>query len=110
MKIGDFGIAQRAEEFDAAISLIVPMLHEQATARPESVLRARGDLADAGEPVLAADQGQLRLEAHVASFQMSVSCCDVRWIRHDQVELLRPERLQPVAEHELDFTPVAARV
>jgi hypothetical protein len=80
MKIGDCGITQRAEELDTAISLIVPMLHEQPAARPEPVLRTHGNLPDAGKPVPAADQGEARLEAYVASFQMSVSRGDVRRI------------------------------
>src|SRR6266581_246279 len=83
MKIGDSGVTQRAEELDAAISLVVPMFHEQPAARPEPVLRAHGNLPDASEPVLAADQGEPRLEAQVASFQMSVSRRDVRRVGHD---------------------------
>src|SRR5260221_3304960 len=110
MKIGDFAITQRAEELDAAISLIVPMLHEQTAAWPEPALCARSDLPDAGEPVLASDQAQARFEAHIASFQMSVSRGDVRRIRRDQVERLRSERIEPVAENKVDFSPVGARV
>src|SRR5712672_998447 len=86
------------------------MLHEQRAARPEPVLRTRCNLPDAGQPVLAADQGKSRLEAQVAAFQMSVSRCDVGRIRDDQVELLRSERVEPVAEYEVDFSPVVARV
>ncbi len=110
MKIGDFGITQRAEEFDTAISLIVPMLHEQPTTRPEAIVRTHGNLPDAGEPVRAADQGEARFEAHVASFQMSVSRGDVRRIRRDHVEGLRSERIKPVAENKFDFGSVVPRV
>src|SRR5260221_235399 len=110
MKIGDFAITQRAEELDAAISLIVPMLHEQTAAWPEPALCARSDLPDAGEPVLASDQAEARFEAHIASFQMSVSRGDIRRIRRDQVERLRSERIEPVAENKVDFSPVGARV
>ena len=68
MKIGDLRVTQRAEERNAAISLIVSMLKEQPAVRPEPAWRARGTLPDAGEPILAADQGESRLEAQVASF------------------------------------------
>src|SRR6267154_3004993 len=110
VEIGHLGVTQRAQELDAAISLVVTMLHEQRTARPEPVLRTRRNLPDAGQPVLAADQGKSRLEAQVAALQMSVSRRDVGRIRDDQVELLRSERAKPVAEHEVDFSPVVARV
>src|SRR5713226_8692715 len=80
VEIGHLGVTQRDEELDAAISLIVPMLHEQRAPWPEPVVSARGNLPDACEPVLAADQGKSRLEAHVAPFQMSVSRRDVRRI------------------------------
>src|SRR5712691_11902599 len=80
MKIGDFGVTLGGKEFDAAISLIVPMLHEQRAPWPEPVVSARGNLPDAGEPVLAAEQGKSRLEAYVAPLQMSISRRDVRRI------------------------------
>src|SRR5258708_12490477 len=51
VKIGDFGITQRAEEFDTAISLLVPMLHEQPTTRPEPIVRTTGNLPETGEPL-----------------------------------------------------------
>src|SRR4029077_18666269 len=60
VKIGDFGITQRAQELDTAISLIVPVLHAQPATRPEASVRTHGNLADAGEPVNAADQGEAR--------------------------------------------------
>src|ERR1700704_1689098 len=110
VEIGHFGVTQSAEQLDAAISLIVAMLHEQRAARTEPALRARGNLPDAGQPVLAADQGKSRLEAQVAAFQMSVPRCDVGRIRHDQIELLRSERVEPVAEHKGDLSLVVARV
>src|SRR5712691_7182293 len=110
MKIGDFGIAQRAEELDAAISLIVPVFHEQPAARPEPVLRAHGNLPDAGKPILAADQGEARLEAQVPALEMGVFRRDVRRVGYDQIKLPRPERVKPVAENEVDFGPVVARV
>ena len=110
MKIGDFGVTQRAEELDAAISLVVPMLHEQPAVRPEPVLRAHGNLPDASEPVLAPDQGEPRLEAQVAPFQVSVSHRHVRRVGHDQINLPRRERVEPVAENEVDFGPVVACV
>src|SRR5258708_2822260 len=47
VKIGDFGITQRAEELDTAISLIVPMLHEQPTTRPEAIVGAHRATAPA---------------------------------------------------------------
>src|SRR5712671_5150767 len=110
VEIGHLGVTQRAQVLDAAISLVVTMLNEQRAARPEPVLRTRCNLPDAGQPVLAADQGKSRLEAQVAAFQMSVSRCDVRRIRDDQIELLRSERVKPVAEHKGDFGPMVARV
>src|SRR5712692_9513245 len=88
MKIGDFSITLRAKKLDAAISLIVAMLNEQPTARPEAEVRVRGNRPDAGEPVLAADQGEARFEAHVASVQMDLSRRDVRRICLDRVERL----------------------
>src|SRR5882724_780101 len=110
VEIGHLGVTQRDEELDAAISLVVTVLHEQRTARPEPVLRTRCNLPDAGQPVLSADQGKSRLEAQVAAFQMSVSRCDVGRIRDDQIELLRTERNEPVAQHKVDFSPAVARV
>src|SRR5260221_6346455 len=110
VEIGHLGVTQRLEELDAAISLVVTMLHEQRAARPEPVLRTRCNLPDASQPVLAANQGKSRLEAQVAAFQMSVSRCDVGRIRDDQIESLRTERIKPAAEHKVDFNPVVARV
>jgi len=43
------------------------MLPEHRAARPETVLRTRGNLPDAGKPVLAADQSEARLEAQIAA-------------------------------------------
>lgn len=80
MEIRDFGVTLGGKEFDAAISLIVPMLHEQRATWPQPVVSAPGNVPDAREPVLAAEQGDSRLEARVAPFQMGVSRRDVRWI------------------------------
>src|SRR5882762_6186953 len=110
VEIGHLGVTQRYEERDTAISLVVTMLHEQEAAWPEPALRTRCNLLNAGQPVLAADQGTSRLEAQVAAFQMSVTRRDVGRIRDDQIELLRSERVKPVAEHKGDFSPVVARV
>ena len=41
---------------------------------------------------------------------MSVSYRDVRRVGHDQIELLRSERTEPVAENKVDFSPVFVRV
>src|SRR5712664_2072636 len=110
VEIGNFAVTQRAEELDAAISLIVAMLHEQGATRPEPGLRARGDLPDAGKPVVASDQRKTRLEAQVSALEMDVFRRDVRRVGDDQIELPRSERVEPVAENEVDFDPVVARV
>src|SRR5712691_12285834 len=110
MKIGDLGVTLHREELDTAISLVVAMLHEQRAASPEPVVRARSDLPDAVEPVLASDQREARLEAQVPALEMGVFRRDVRRVGYDQIKLPRPERVKPVAENEVDFGPVVARV
>ena len=86
------------------------MFQEERAARPEVLPGSCGDPAYTREAVVTTDQGNTRLETHVASFQMWISGRNIGRVAYDEIARVRADRLEPIAPCKVDLDRVFLRV